>query len=189
MHSLVIGQTESGKTTLARYFAGYFAEHGRRVLILDPIGEWPRHRRITWTRDAAYFTFRAQSSGGCLLIVDEAGEYVGLYQNEMHWIATRARHYGHSSIVVAQRPAMVAPNVRNQCARLYLFAVARKDAELCAADWNCEPLAGAPALARGQFLAAGRFGAVRLYEAGPGGRAPRLLDTVPDQGVRIGAET
>lgn len=183
MHTLICGQTESGKSTLAAYFARSYVAAGRPVLILDPIGVgWPSGRGVLWTADPDYFSYQAKRCRGALLVVDEAGEAVGTFQRQMQWVTTRSRHLGHSALLVAQRPPMVAPNVRNQCRRLYLFTLAPEDAKVCAVEWNAPVLRESPRLEQHFFLSVDRYGDAGLWESRPAG-APVRVDTLPRMGL------
>jgi hypothetical protein len=85
---------------------------------------------------------------------------IGQYEKEMFWLATRARHWGHSSIFITQRPAQISPTVRDQCGMLFLFRVSRDDAVTLARDWTREELAQAMTLNQFEYLHATRFGNV-----------------------------
>jgi len=138
MHTLIAGTTGSGKTTLATQLVPQYAAAGVYSIVLDPLKD-PRWRTPYVTDDPSEFTRWAASSRRCMLFVDESGETIGHYQDQMFWLATRSRHLGHLSHFLTQRPAQVSPTVRNQCSRLYLFGVTFDDARSIAADWARSP--------------------------------------------------
>lgn len=152
-----MGQTESGKSTLAKRLATQHRARGFEILVLDPIGDpqWPTAYQFT---DGARFLDCAQRSTRCMLFIDEAGEMVGQHKDEMFWCATRARHLGHVSHFLAQRANMISPTVRSQCTRLVLFQSSRYDAELLAREWARDEIQVAPELGQGECLVVGRFG-------------------------------
>ena len=162
MHSLIVGQTGTGKTTLACRLVAEYARRGIHSVVLDPIldGRWPTR----WlTADPEEFTSWAATSRSCALWIDESGETIGQYHRELFWAATRARHLGHLSHFLTQRPAQLSPTVRNQCSRLYCFGLqSLNDCKSVAQDWGRTPesqaaifqLAAYPA---GRFLYITRF--------------------------------
>ncbi|SRR5260221_93763 len=151
LHHLISGVTRSGKTTLARAMANIFARKKNPpiILVFDPMGtqtagdDWPenafvfddadkflnyceniaRHERITRTYDAA-------KGKNYLLFIDEADNIFSLSQKENNWLLTRGRHYGFTCILICQRPNMVAPNSRKNCAVVCAFRLARSDSKL-----------------------------------------------------------
>lgn len=171
MHTLILGTTASGKTTLALRLAAQHRARGFLPLVLDPIDDprWPTEYRFT---DGAAFLACAQRATSCMLYIDEAGESVGHHQREMWWCATRSRHNGHLAHFIAQRATLISPNVRSQCSRLILFRVSRDDAEELRREWARDEIAQAAELEQGECLVIGRFGAVRRLRVF-GGSQPR----------------
>ena len=94
----------------------------------------------------------------CALFIDESGETIGRYNEEMFWLATRARHFGHDSHFVCQRAQQLNLTVRSQCTSLACFRVSNKDAELLADDWARPELLEAANLGPGDFIHVSRFG-------------------------------
>ncbi len=159
-HVLILGMTMSGKTTLGRGLAAEYGHRGIGRLVLDPIGDprWPADRLTT---DPEEFLAWCQQARGCAVFIDEAGEVVGRYQDEQHWLATRSRHYGHRAHFLAQRAQQIAPLVRDQCTTLFLFRVSLSDAKLLADEWGREELRQAHTLGQGEYFAVTKFGACR----------------------------
>lgn len=162
LHSLIIGITGCGKTTLATQISTGYSKRGRKVLILDPLMD----RR--WTghvfQDSDEFLAEASKQRQCALFIDESGEMIGRYKDEMFWLATRARHYGHDSHFVCQRAQQLALTVRTQCESLACFRVSEMDAKLLADDWARPELKEACNLDKGEFIYAKRFGASRKLQ-------------------------
>ncbi len=134
--------------------------HGFLVLVLDPLEDpgWPTPYRYT---NRGEFLKAGQNAQRCLLIIDEAGEMIGQFNEEMRWCATRARHLGHTSMFITQRPAQLSPTVRDQCSKLFLFRVSVDDAKTLARDWARPELEIASTLPQGQALAVPRFGDIQ----------------------------
>lgn len=158
-HVLIIGMTESGKTTLAKELNAEYRKAGLSSIILDPISDpgWMPGEDCFLTRDKKKFLDVVKSSRSCAVFVDESGEAVGQYQTEMHWLGTRARHYGHSVHFLAQRSVQIATTVRDQCSIMYLFNCSKKDSLTLADDWNREEIKNAYKLGKGEFFRIRKF--------------------------------
>jgi hypothetical protein len=158
-HSLILGMTESGKTSLAKQLARGYKERGIGVLVLDPMNdpEWACDYK---TDDVDEFLSVYWNSRRCAAFIDEAGEAVGQYDTAMHRTATKGRHWGHANHYISQRGTMIACTVRDQCSHLFLFATALKDSKIHAAEWNADILKSANALKQGEYYHSTRFGAV-----------------------------
>lgn len=171
--------TASGKTTLAKKLARQYRKHDIAVCVLDPLHD-PEWAATFQTADRDEFLATVKKSRGCALFIDESGEMVGRYDDEMFWLATRSRHYGHRSHFITQRAAQLSPTVRHQCTRLFLFRVGVKDAKTLAEEFSNAELDAAGTLQQFEFFAIDRFGkAERLRLEIPGGNAH---DTLPSPG-------
>lgn len=148
--------TESGKTTLAKKLSSEAKKHNLGVLVLDPLND-PGWVADYQTTDKMQFMHAVKNSRSCAVFIDESGEAVGRYQDEMFWLGTRARHYGHSCHFLAQRAQQVAKTVRDQCSRLFLFNCSFDDSKELANEWNKPELRDAYTLRQGEFFACGRF--------------------------------
>lgn len=167
-HVLIVGTTESGKSSLARALA---ASYGAGRIVLDPM------RHPEWECDRLFdtgpeFLACARQAQGCALFVDEAPHVIGRYDSEMHWLATQARHRGHWSHFVAQHYKALPPPVRDQCTLLFLFRVPPDTADALARDFTQPELLEATQLGQGEFIQASRFGGCerkRLFTPSRGG--------------------
>ena len=157
MHTLIIGMTESGKTTLGKILCSSYKAAGFGTIVFDAaFNEW---RADFQTGDADKFFRYAVRARRCMLFVDEAGKAVKWSARERVDLATLFRHLGHSALFLGQRPAMIAPSVRYNCARLCLFRTSREDAADLAAEWGHREIMSAPDLPAGSFLDITRFSA------------------------------
>lgn len=156
-HSLILGQTESGKTTLAKQFAAQFHAQGKGVAILDPMNDpgWTCDFR---TADPDLFMQFFRDNTSCYLIVDESGKAMGKYDTEMEQLATVGRHFGHSCLFLSQRGAQINTTVRAQCSHLFLFNSCALDCKVLANDFNAPEIMQAVSLPRGAFFHKARFG-------------------------------
>lgn len=156
-HALILGISESGKTTLALRLASQYKAQGVGVLVLDPLKNPEWHADFI-TGDEKEFLDMFWRSRSCMCFIDEAGEAVGRYNIAMQKTVTRGRHWGHGVHVITQRGAQLSPTVRDQCRHLFLFCSSRKDGELLAAEWNKPELAECSVLKQGEYMHASRFG-------------------------------
>lgn len=143
MHSLVIGTTGSGKTTLIKSLCRDLCTKTPRrdVIVYDPIKPNPDLDGPTWhlatvctTQNEFLRYFHA--SKNCMVVVDEAGATVGQHNEPMIQTATQGRHYGHDCIYITQRCKQITPTVRDNCGQLFLFATSPKDCKELVEDWN-----------------------------------------------------
>lgn len=155
----------SGKTTLARDMAAIYARHGVNVLVLDPIADprWPTEHRTSNQEDFLDWYWHSER---CAAFMDEGGESVGRYNDAMARTATRGRHMGHVNHYIVQRVTQIAPLVRGQCTRIYLFCSSRKDGEILAEEWNRPELAECGKLARGEYIYAEKMGVLSSHKMG-----------------------
>ena len=146
MHTLIAGVTETGKTTLAHAFAHALADAKQNVVVYDPVGT--QTIKGTWPESAIMFSDENEFFGylsrddvyNSHIFVDEAGQVFGLDKKYNYWLLTRGRHFGFSVFVICQRPKMVSPTIRNQCARAYIFRLASDDLKAVGADFGFSDL-------------------------------------------------
>lgn len=190
-HVLIIGMTESGKTTLAKELNKRYRAQGTASIVLDPLNDpgWQAGEDCFQTRDKKRFLEVVKNSRSCNVFVDEAGESVGQYATEMHWLGTRARHYGHSAHFICQRTVQVATTVRDQCKTLYLFNVSKKDSITLADEWNREIIKDSFKLGQGEFFIIRKFKPVqygKMHKA-PDGRI--TIEVSDNPGIHDYSET
>ena len=134
-HSLILGQTESGKTALAKQLAAQYSRAGINVIVLDPIND-PSWNADFQTTDPEQFFEVYWKNQQCAAFFDESGELCKEYPAEMKKTATRGRHWGHSNLYIAQRAVLIPPTIRDQCNRMFLFASSLEDCKIHSAEWN-----------------------------------------------------
>lgn len=163
MHIFVTGQTESGKTEVAKRLARAAASRGQGVIVYDPLapgtGEgvngWCGRVYTDWVRFRAVFW----ASRGCMAVIDEAGEVFAEQRNDAQVMLTRGRHVdpstgggGHGVVLIAQRVKMVPPNARNQCAAVFAFQQGRNDARELADEWGDDAFLALPELPKLHYI-------------------------------------
>jgi DNA helicase HerA-like ATPase len=157
MHVLIVGTTQSGKTTLAREFAHKFARKGHRIIVYDPVGTpsangvWPMSAKI-FDREMPFISYMIQPDvRHAHVFVDESNDIFSLQKDYNHWMLTRGRHFGLTIYVITQRPKMVAPNVRGQCGRAYIFHLGNDDLKQLAGDFGVDAIKN-EVLDKGDFI-------------------------------------
>lgn len=151
MHTMVIGRTESGKTTLLKRLIRYYHGRGLNCLVLDALND-PTWGADFVTDDPDLFIDVAKANVDCILMIDESGEMVGHYDREAFWLATQSRHFGHSSFFASQRAQQIAPTVRHQTSALALFRVSKSDAKILYDDFVDDLILTAPGLDQGEYI-------------------------------------
>lgn len=159
-HSLILGMTESGKTTLARKLAAYYKAQGIGVIVLDPLKD-PLWQCDFITADQDEFLEVFWNSQSCMVFLDEGAESVGRYDKAMRKTATQGRHWGHCCHFITQHGTDLSPVVRGQCRHLFLFASARQQGEVLAKEYNQPELISCTDLKQGEYLHFSRFGVLK----------------------------
>lgn len=160
MHTLIVGTTGSGKTTLARIAAAN--NRGQPAILLDPYQDagWQNAEVF---EDTEKFLARVRETTNRLIIVDESGTQIDRYDPGHAWLAVGSRHNGHNVLFLAQRATMVSPNIRANCEHCAMFATTPKDAELLGEDFVQPAAVEFQPLPRYYFLSLDRFSPLRLY--------------------------
>ncbi len=158
-HSLIVGMTESGKSTLGKQLSKLHKSAGFGILVLDPMND-PGWSADYKTDDNDAFLMRVWDSERCHVFVDEAGDAIGRYDATMQQLATKSRHWGHSCYFLTQRAAQLAFTVRAQCRHVFVFTSAKEDCKILAAEFNKPELLQANDLPQGEFFHAQRYGPV-----------------------------
>jgi len=140
MHSLFCGVTVSGKTSLAKAISMALPDDAR-VIVYDPVSR--EDELQAWNASKCFSNFdefmvcvNDERNHNAHLFIDEAGEHFGVGDKQNHWLFTRGRHYGYSVNIIAQRPKMLAPTVRTQCRRGYLFRMSPSDMDEIGQDFG-----------------------------------------------------
>ncbi len=166
MHWLVIGMTESGKSSLLKELGSSLREAGQEVIACNPTGEAGYTRRdkygragAEWeTRDPAELVreahkrFYADRKKRRFLITDEAYEIFPRGGSENLWLVTSGRHVGFTVIAGTQASQQIEPRARTQFGGLYCFRCALTDAKFAADQWGKRELLGAPDLPTGHYF-------------------------------------
>ncbi len=153
---LLVGMTESGKTTLAKRLSADQKNRGIGVLVLDCLNSegWAADFQTT---DPDQFLDVFWKSQNCAVFIDEAGDSVGRFNMAMEQTATRGRHFGHNVHYISQRHAQLSKTVRDQCRYLALFRSSLDDCKIHSREWARPALLSGSELEQGEYLFCGRF--------------------------------
>jgi DNA helicase HerA-like ATPase len=159
MHTGYYGVTLTGKTTLARLVARNLAKEGHKGAVFDPTltatlgGGWPEGWPVfTDPDDFLDFVESDKCVGPIHLFIDEADEVFGHEMKWNFWLLKKGRHFGYFCHVISQRPKMIAPTARSQCALAYVFRLAVEDVAEIGKDYGHSGL-DRISLDTGEFLA------------------------------------
>jgi SpoVK/Ycf46/Vps4 family AAA+-type ATPase len=148
-HSIIVGITGTGKTTLAFKIAERYRARKIPVLVYDPF------KRLEWQAD--FITDKPEEivevvfkNKSCAVFIDEAGEFLDRYSKEDTKLATMSRQLGHNVHFIAQRAQMLSPNVRHQCTNLFMFRQVASDCDLLSKDFANEQLKAGSGLEKGE---------------------------------------
>jgi hypothetical protein len=121
-HSLIVGRTRTGKTTLAKVLVANAVSRGKNVCVLDPIHSVWKGVGFQSANPQEFLDHVKTTKDGSLVVVDEAGISIGKYDAEMNWLTTTSRHLGHSAILICHQYSQLSTTIRSQCTVLYVFA-------------------------------------------------------------------
>lgn len=164
-HTLILGMSESGKSTLAKNLAKVYKSQGWSVIVLDPLKD-PEWCADFITADQDEFLSVFWASRKCMVFIDEGGKSVGQYEKAMQECFTTGRHWGHSCHLIAHKGTQLAPVVRDQCRYLFLFCSSIKEGKLLADEFNKPELQECNKLLQGEYIHASKFGATTYSKRG-----------------------
>lgn len=184
-HSLILGMTQSGKSTLAKMLTAELARRGRLVMILDPMLDsgWPEKSLVVSEPEELHRA--AAKMTGAHIFVDEAAVHVGRSQKMLSWIFRFGSHWGHSANLITQHPTDLAPFVRSQCTSAYVFKSTAAVGELLRKrdGFRGDALLDIEEIPKYHFLMVDRYNPprfLRLVRAGAGfAVAPWEVDAPP----------
>lgn len=165
MHSVIVGRTETGKTTLAKKLGRALVDRGQIVIAYNPLGDGaftkPDEHGAVASRGEfvnvgdfmreAHRELLSSKAQPVFLIIDEATTFFEKVNCDRAWLATRGRHHGVNLILICQHFTRLNPEVRGQCPVLYLFACGLTTASVCADEYGHKELAEAPQLKPGHY--------------------------------------
>lgn len=161
MHTLIVGITESGKSTIAKMMCAEFKRTGTKTAVLDPLFSPDWECDFITGDSEAYLDYLKKNKSVCAFI-DEAGKMVGRYNVEMEWLVTQSRHWGHSAFLITQGVTQLNPVVRTQCTRKIIFGCGEKETRLLAEESRRPELKSLGHIPQGVFYSLSNFGDVTM---------------------------
>lgn len=150
-HTLIIGITGSGKTTLAKRLAIRYANQGIPVLVLDPFKS-PEWQANLITDEPDEFVDIVFENLNCAIFVDESADMIGRWAGTMQKLATQSRNLGHNVHFICQRPKQLDINMRTQCESIFVFKLSYHDAKELAIEFVANELSNSAGLLKGEFI-------------------------------------
>ncbi|MBL4572923.1 MAG: ATP-binding protein [Gammaproteobacteria bacterium] len=159
MHTAIWGTTRTGKSSLAKEMARVYQSMGIKVLVHDPVFDstWPADFK---TDNFELFLEVYWESEGCMCFFDEAYKSCFHKNDAAIATATMGRHRGHINHYIAHRPTMIDVTIREQCTKMFLFRIGKKDAKLVAEDWSEDVLLRCNEFKQGQYFEVEKMGEV-----------------------------
>jgi len=172
MHNLIVGNSYSGKSWLAKRFAADAERRGERVVVYDPLKSvgWPASA-VKYS-DAEKFLDALPDIQSAHVFVDEAKTLWNIDERRADVLLYQKRHDGILVYVIAQRTKMVPPNARNQCSKIFAFKQQTEDAKILAAEYD-EFLIETKSLQKTEFIVSNGFSSVRMRLDFNGGTPPK----------------
>jgi hypothetical protein len=161
MHSLIIGTSLSGKTTLAKKLAVQYKNSGISIIVFCKFkDEWQGITPYIYT-NRADFLRAIKVLKNCAFFTDESGQTIGRNDAELEATATDSRHKGHQGHYICHRPAQISPVMRYQCGQLYLFNSSLYDCKILYNEYPYEDILTAHQLKQGHYLKITKFKDIR----------------------------
>lgn len=155
MHVLAVGTTYCGKSTLLRHICKQHRKHGRGSIVWEPRFDekWRSEVKAQLcTRSGDHFLKVAKETQNKCLVVEDAADQIGRYSREFGWLATDARHNGHTSMFGTQTFTGLDPKIRSNCAYIYAFTCGMGNAKLMAEEYICDAFLECPNLPLGTYI-------------------------------------
>ncbi len=167
-HTIIIGQTESGKSTLGKKLAAHYKTHKIARVVLDPMRDPGWHPESAGKNAEGFVMFddpgeflayikNPDQCIGCAIFIDEGGSMLNKYDKEFEWVTTQSRQHGHAAHIMTQRAQQISMTTRSQCSILYTFNINPDDAKIYAREFNEPVVQEAAGLQQGHFIRVQRF--------------------------------
>ncbi len=153
MHTLILGQPEMGKTTIAKIIVRQAEAMGKQAVILDPLGDHWGDNSVTVDSIEQMIEYaKTPGNENKLLVIDESAMTFDRYDPKQFWVAKVSRHMLHSSIFIGQNLTDVPRGVRTQCTQVFVFASSRSDARDLADEYDDDLLLTITKLPKFHFI-------------------------------------
>lgn len=131
-HTAIVGQTGSGKSFLAQTLARALVKSGARVVVFNPLQDagWLSVGAAAVVPEPERFFQYAEKNQRLCLFCEEVRILGNTHErkNRLADLACYGRHRGHRLFFLMQRGNQCLPEVRDNCANLYMFRNGRAGA-------------------------------------------------------------
>lgn len=129
-HTLVVGASKCGKTTLCRKIMANLISRGKKVALCDSLGAefnrlWPPHVFVPPEKLVDF----VNAERDYFIFLDECSDYIG-HKPETQNIIKKAANFGHYCYPIVQRAHMLHPSSRGNCTGIICFRQCRDDARI-----------------------------------------------------------
>lgn len=169
MHQVIVGITETGKTTLAKILNAGLVRSGACVLVWNPhpnhdfikpdartgnVSATAEFRSKVEFLDAIQKQIRAGTGKPIFVTIDEAHMFFKKVNCPNEWMGLSGRHVGLNLTLITPYYASLNVPVRSMCRRLYIFHSTLTSAERCADEFGVKNLVKACGMPPGHYLRA-----------------------------------
>lgn len=175
MHVLIVGNSNTGKSEIAKHLAQKASARGESVIVYDPLKStgWPSDAKKFASAKKFFDYVKAAQSAH--VFCDEAATLWNEDYKQADRLLYNRRHQGLLVYLIAQRATMIRPNGRNQCSTVFAFRQQLDDAQTLAAEYH-EDMIGTMKLPDNYFYMVQGLSCVPLRldfsEGNPGKPAP-----------------
>lgn len=136
MHTLIIGQTNSGKSTLAKILTHEYEKREIETMLFDPYLDdgWATHDSNRYADEIEFLNALAKTKNKAVFI-DESPVLYDKYKDVMNGFLMRGRHQGLKFFLIAQRYKNIPPNSRGNAKFVYSFMQNPMDTKMIQEDY------------------------------------------------------
>lgn len=158
-HTLIVGVTESGKSTYAKLVCEGLKSRGFPTAVLNPYGD-PTWKADFQTANADELLEYCRQPFKKAVFLEEADCLAK--EPRFNWFTCAGRHAGCQIWVVAQRLQMLSPALRNNCTESVVFCSETVDTQILANRYREPLLAKVGRFRKGQFFILSQFADTRI---------------------------
>lgn len=173
MHTLILGQSFTGKSALAKQLGTTLRSKGHMVIAFNPTLENGYTRKDAFDCIAADYEtdnpdnlireihrlYAENTHKKIFVIIDEAHEFFTKGNCAHEWVGTKGRHYGLHVIAITQRAALINTTFRAQCSTIYAFRSNKTDMEFVKDEfWHYKLTPDKLNLPDGEYIKIGKGG-------------------------------
>lgn len=154
-HTLVLGVTQSGKSTYSKWVCERLTKKGIETAVLNPYRD-PGWICSSQHMDPSKLLDLCLTPGRRCVFLEEAGDTLDR-DPRYNWFTTVGRHAGNQVWVISQRMESLNPTLRNNCVDAVVFASEIGDTKLIANRYREPRLLRVEKFRPGQFYMVSQF--------------------------------